>query len=133
MASGCGRGPSLGTIPVRGRITYKKAPVPSGRIVLDPVDAEGGGSDLVRAASGAIQSDGRFVLSTFEHGDGVLPGTYAVRIIAMVDVELDAEPADQKTEWLVPEKYSSTRTSELTFEVPADARAPLEYKLDLTD
>ena len=79
--TGCGSsgGVATQTVPVKGRILLANGdPLTSGRVAFVPTD------DLNRPASGLIGSDGRFILTTKEDGDGAAPGEYRVRI----------EPAD---------------------------------------
>jgi hypothetical protein len=68
--AGCGSsGPT--TIPIRGEVIYKGAPlkdVPQGLVHYLPKTSDG------RQASGRLQPDGTFVLTTFKNADGVMPG-----------------------------------------------------------
>ena len=72
---GCGSAggavPSL--IPVKGRVTYKGQPVTKGIVRFEP-DGYG------RMASGQLRSDGSFVLTTLQEGDGVVAGEHRVTI-----------------------------------------------------
>ncbi len=77
FVAGCGGRPE--TADVSGKVLYKDGSVPKGgvRVVqfvpLDSTDAE-----IRKAASGQIQDDGSFTLSTRKPGDGVFLGEYAV-------------------------------------------------------
>ena len=62
--------------PVSGTVKYKDQPVAQGRI--DFVPAKGGEG---RAASGDI-ADGSYSLTTATNGDGAIPGSYKVTIVA---------------------------------------------------
>jgi hypothetical protein len=72
-----GCGPSVGVIApllsVKGKVTYKGQPLTQGIIRFEP-DGYG------RMATGKIQSDGSFVLSTLKEGDGVVAGAHKVFI-----------------------------------------------------
>jgi hypothetical protein len=70
-AQGSGTLPQL--IPVKGKVTLKGQPVTNGTIRFEP-------DDYGRAASGKLQSDGTFVLTTQKEGDGVVPGHHRVSI-----------------------------------------------------
>jgi hypothetical protein len=74
---GCGSGsavpPTL--IPVKGKVTYKGQPVTKGVVRFEP---DGG---FGRMATGQLQSDGTFELSTLKPGDGVVPGVHRVTLI----------------------------------------------------
>lgn len=61
--SGCGAA-ATPKAQVKGKVTVNGAPVKGGTILLAPLTASG------EAASGEVQSDGTFILSTLEPGDG---------------------------------------------------------------
>lgn len=65
-------------MPVSGKVTLaegvKLDQFPIRNIVLEPVDPSQG----TRRASGSIQADGAFVLSTKAADDGAIPGQYTV-------------------------------------------------------
>jgi hypothetical protein len=73
-----GCGPSAGVIApllsVKGKVTYKGQPLTQGIIRFDPKNGYG------RMATGKLQSDGSFVLSTLKEGDGVVAGAHKVFI-----------------------------------------------------
>jgi hypothetical protein len=70
-ASGSGALPSL--VPVKGKVTFKGQPVTTGTVRFEP-------DDYGRPASGKLQSDGTYVLTTLKEGDGVVPGHHRVSI-----------------------------------------------------
>jgi hypothetical protein len=75
-SGGCGTpagGGAAGMIPVKGKVTYKGQPVTKGVVRFEP-DGYG------RMATGQIQSDGTFVLTTLKEGDGVVAGEHRVTI-----------------------------------------------------
>lgn len=76
LISGCGRSraaPFAGmTIPVRGTVHYKGQPLTGGSITFEP---DGG-----REAHSSIGPDGSFQLTTFQNGDGAVPGTHRVAV-----------------------------------------------------
>jgi hypothetical protein len=74
---GCGskEGVMVGRlVPVKGTVSYKGKLVTKGTVQVEP--------DAGRSASGEIQSDGTFVLTTFKHGDGVVAGTHKLTVAA---------------------------------------------------
>jgi hypothetical protein len=113
---GCGSGsgalPSL--IPVKGKVTYKGQPLSKGIIRFEP-DGYG------RMASGMIQSDGTFVLSTLGKDDGVVAGLHKVSVS-------DTGAVSKKE--LIPKKYTQPATSKLTAEVDNEHT---EFTFDLVD
>jgi hypothetical protein len=109
---GCGsrEGPYVGTtVPVKGKVTYKGKPLTQGEIVFEP-DSAG------REAHGNIQSDGTFELTTFNPGDGAVPGTH--RIAVTGTSKKDA----------VPSKYQNVSSSKTKVEV---AEGKAEYSVEL--
>jgi len=73
----CGCGSAAGSLPsllpVKGKVTFKGQPLTKGVVRFEP-------TDFGRAASGKLQSDGTYVLSTFKDADGVVPGHHRVSI-----------------------------------------------------
>jgi hypothetical protein len=122
---------------VTGTVTYKGKNVPKGRVDFVP---EGTGGEA-RPATGDIV-DGSYSLTTAETDDGAIPGTYKVTVTAMeLDVSAgkvtagggqqfaqskSAAKALKSAEYLVPKKYSSPETTDLTAEVEAKSN-----KIDL--
>ena len=126
VAGGCGGNPSVGR--VRGQVTWQGKPVSQGRITFYP--------EAGRAATGVIQSDGTYTVTTFTSDDGALLGRHRVAVHAtrvgggtlVAPRNADEEAALARTpggkvlvpgavEWLVPEKYSAPDTSGLTADV----------------
>jgi hypothetical protein len=77
LCSGCGATQGSGTLPqllpVKGKVVFKGQPLTTGTVRFEP-------DDYGRAASGKLQSDGTFVLTTLKEGDGVVPGHHRVSI-----------------------------------------------------
>ncbi len=119
LLCGCwGCGSSSGTlpslIPVKGKVTYKGQPLTKGTIRFEP-DGYG------RMATGKIQPDGTFVLSTLSKDDGVVAGFHKVYV---------NETGPNPKKELVPKKYTLPTTSKLTAEVD---REHTEFSFDLVD
>src|SRR5262249_52680611 len=107
--AGCGSG-QMKTAVVKGKVTYKGAPVPNGTISFIP--------DSGPAATGEIQRDGTYTLTTYRSGDGAVLGKHTVVIVAMQD-QGDRLP-EARTPLpppIVPDRYTSAATSELRAEV----------------
>lgn len=105
LCVGCGSSESHTAI-VRGKITAGGKPVPNGSILFIPASGT--------AASGEIQPDGTYTLTTFKEGDGAVPGKFQVIVVAMED-DSNALPEDRKLfpTTLVPIKYTSIATTDL--------------------
>ena len=129
--AGCPKGgSSLGTVPVRGRVTLDGAPLPGATVTFSPKSPEG------RTAAGMTNENGEFILTTIRAGDGAVPGEYGVAItkpVATGPVEdprvrggaLTPEQMAQIREQAkakagaeggsaIPKKYTSPATSGLT-------------------
>jgi hypothetical protein len=76
--AGCGDG-NPKTYPIPGRLVYQGgAPVPGATIVFQTT-VEG----KVIPARGMVQQDGRFELTTFKEGDGVVAGEHKVAVVSL--------------------------------------------------
>ena len=124
---------SDGTQPVRagGIVVYNENPLPDAEVVFAPE-----GQD--RVATATTDTNGRFRLSTFRPGDGALPGRHRVTIIARGPAKEPppgspaalmpddyAIPGDP----LIPTKYFSPATSDLTAEVSRRGRNDFRFEL----
>ncbi|MEO1990984.1 MAG: hypothetical protein ABGW78_03565 [Pirellulales bacterium] len=107
LFSGCS---DSGIVPVSGTVLMDAEPLLlEGFIRVEPTDG--------RAATGKINpQDGSFSLTTFSQNDGCMPGTHAVSVIVNKTIGMN-------TVSMVPEKYLSSETSELTVTIdgPTDA------------
>ncbi|MBA2112911.1 hypothetical protein [Bremerella alba] len=128
LCSGCFGQKGLETAPVTGIVTYNGKPLPYGRVSFRPPAGS--------PATGEIQSDGRFSLSTYGNGDGAIVGTHQVSVTATeVDAGVMAATA-ANTEMtvpksMIPKKYTSFSTSELTAEVVSSGKN--QFALELND
>lgn len=136
---GCGGGNSNPTTyPVTGTVTQGASPVEGATVTFVP-------SGSGKSAVGITDSSGKYALTTFESGDGAVPGEYKVRVAKFdrpQDIELetpggevdaDSEdgglvemPADytggedvseSEPKNLLPEKYNNTSNTPLQYSV----------------
>jgi len=108
LSGGCGDGrPQL--VPVSGRVLIDGQPVECGNIRFTPKD--------YRAASGKLGAGGRFELTTYEAGDGCIPGKHAVTVNAREIISPDS------IRWHAPKKYCDLQTADLEIEIeePTDS------------
>lgn len=133
-ACGCGKkGPK--TVRVSGTVKFADGQAPQvpedgiARVVFQPVSTgqPGAGQPAsaqpTKTAYGNIGPDGRFEMTSFKPGDGVIPGRYKVLF------EIATKYEDLETTSLIPAKYSNP--DETPFEENIEkARTDLEYKLD---
>ena len=124
-AAGCGSD-RVKTAPVRGVVKFNGRPVTTGTVTFVPT-APG------PSATGDIQPDGTYRLTTFSAGDGAVLGAHKVVVVAMEDMK-DRLP-EQRSPLpppVVPNKYTSLATTDLTAEVKdGDNTVPLELAGDL--
>ena len=67
------------TIKVSGKVTFDGGPCPKeGVVMLSPLEVADGMPR--RPAYGAFGKDGKFAMTSFRDGDGLVPGRYAVRV-----------------------------------------------------
>lgn len=113
-ATGCGDGRPQ-RVPVSGTIMIDGAPLPYGFVTFVPASG--------RSASGQLDAQGRFTLGSYEPGDGVLPGSQRVSVLARESLN------DKQAKWHAPKKYANHDTSGIVVEVtePTD-----DLKIDLT-
>ena len=87
-------------VPVAGKVLIDKQPLTSGFVRLVPADN--------RCATGRIDKQGRFKLTTFDGEDGSVLGIHQVEVIAIEQV------SSAVVHSLIPEKYGRRDTSGLT-------------------
>jgi hypothetical protein len=136
VAAGCGQsGPT--TIPIHGEVLHNGNPLQEGLVVYLPKN-----SDNTRQASGRIQRDGTFELTTFKSGDGVVPGEYSIIVypsgspgsggLTREQMEAAAQSGNrQQHRSIIPDKYSDPEASGLSDTVNADHSGV--KRIELTD
>ncbi len=118
LLGGCGAGDHPDTYPVGGVVTLNGQPVAEATVNFFPV-AEG------QSSVGRTDAQGRYELTTFDPGDGALPGEYQVAIskyeLPSGAADVDTEPSEEGSsdpeslvpQNVLPERYASPQTSEL--------------------
>jgi len=96
---GCGDGRPR-RVPVSGQVLIDGQPLTYGYVRVIPIDA--------RPATAQIGPDGRFMLKTFEDGDGAVLGTHPVTVSA------NEYLSETSQRWHAPKKYADPGTSGLT-------------------
>lgn len=106
--AGCG-GSSLETAKVTGKVTLNGHPVSQGKIMFRPAKGP--------LAAGALGPGGRYELSTFSPGDGVIVGECAVAIAApsygLPMAGMPPNPPPPPPEEAIPARYHNFETSGL--------------------
>jgi hypothetical protein len=119
--SGCLRG-NPKTAVVKGIVTYNGKPVPNGTVLFIPQTPG-------PTATGEINADGSYSLTTFAKGDGAVLGKHKVVIQAIQN--MGSRLPEDRTPLpppLVPDKYTSPATSDLEADVQAKENT-LDFKL----
>ncbi len=79
MVLGCGNSDRPKTIPVTGSVTFDgEPPKYSGALFFAPIEVVEGYPR--RGGRAFFETDGKFEATSFDEGDGLIPGTYRVRI-----------------------------------------------------
>jgi hypothetical protein len=122
-------------VRIRGMVSYKGAPLTKVRqgIVryLPKTPATG-----AREATGRLQPDGSFVMTTFQKDDGVIVGDYTITVSAYSGQQLTRQESESGLraagpKLLIPDKYLTPDTSGLTDSVAAGH--PGFTKIELSD
>ncbi len=128
--AGCGGEP--GVVKASGKVSYKGQPVPSGTVFFTP---ETPGK---RGAQGTIDSSGNFTLGTYATNDGAYSGKHKVTVVAQgpdkpvppkMKGKMMPEDMQGSGDPLVPKKYFSPGTSDLSAEVTEGGKNYFEFEL----
>jgi hypothetical protein len=125
--AGCGSD-RVPVAPVEGKVFLRGRPLESGWVTFQPTN---GGP----AATGEIEKDGTFRLSTYENGDGAPIGTHKVAVASFRKPTAQEQAAMAGSEPLdaipiLPQKYLTPATSGLTAEVKPQNEP---YRFELVD
>lgn len=108
--------------PVSGQVLFKGEPVEGATVAFRSDDAP-------RMATGTTDANGQFELSTYEPGDGTVPGTHQVTVskvrrgtsddeeVSMEDAAAKPPAGRMKQESLLPKKYANPAKPLLEFTV----------------
>jgi hypothetical protein len=132
--TGCGSSDNVTVYPVKGMVAFNGKPmVGGGSISLIPTGNQPGA-----AAGGEIKEDGTYELTTYQPGDGSMPGEFRVVITQVVFREpgnsedgqapTAAAPPPVPEADRIPEIFANPMQSPLTIKVEAK---PNEINLDL--
>jgi len=119
-------------VPVSGRVLYNGQPLAGAHVTFTNPTAK-------RSGYAKTDADGKFTLTTFEPGDGAVPGKQQLSV-SKVQIISHAEPGVDRTattvkfpgperRWLIPERYGSVTTSGLTAEVTEDGKNEIVVEL----
>lgn len=116
---GCSESTQLETAPVTGTVTLDGSPLSKGIVTFQP--------EYGRGATGHIQADGSYSLSTYRPSDGALVGKHKIGVIST-----ESDPAkgpEGRSRSLVPARYATPGGSGLTADVRAGQVNAIDLKL----
>jgi hypothetical protein len=107
------------TVRVSGRVTFDgKAPPAAGSIYFLPLEAAEGFPS--RPAIGEFDANGQYRATTFEPGDGLMPGKYIMSIECWQSPpNLEGNPVKS----FVPQKYQAANTSGFKLDIAPNMRS----------
>lgn len=118
VVAGCGPSHDAELADVQGIVTLDGQPVTAGYVYVTPSKG--------RLAKGAIQSDGSFVLGTYEESDGAPVGEHPVTVLPPPAVEGAAPPSGER---MIPARYAQAKTSGLVAKVDPSGTNDLQLEL----
>ncbi len=128
VVTGCSKSPTPRTFPVTGQVILEGSPLKDATVMLQPAD---GGS----FGYGITDDDGQFIISTFEVGDGAIPGLHGIIVELQAtenempsNLETPQNDVPSKQLQSLPLRYSKVETSGLEVDV-VDGLAPLALNL----
>jgi hypothetical protein len=121
LCTGCN---SSGIYPVTGKITFKEGMPPAAEVAVVRFEPVGGGDpEKVKPASGRIQPDGSYRLTTLEPDDGAFVGEYKVTFTILKTY--------QGRESLIDRKYTLGSSTPFTAKVEAGGSNEFDFELPL--
>ncbi len=122
--AGCGGGEDVPeTAPVSGVVLYKGQPVDQAEVTFHP---QGEGHPAV----GRTDTEGRFVVTTYDQGDGAVLGTHTVTVQLMPEESLPGMEVQTAGATPIPQKYADPSASPLTVEVKAGEENEVTLELE---
>jgi hypothetical protein len=119
FCSGCGGDPGeLPTVRVSGTLNVDGKPVSKGTVHFQPVKGP--------AATGIVQ-DGKFTLTTYNDGDGVIPGKNRVSV-EVID-EVPTKDGDTTSKSLIPSKFMNPDKSGIQLDVRPSGYSNLQISI----
>jgi hypothetical protein len=130
---GCGGGPSKpARAPVSGKVVTKQGKECDGALVVFHPAAPGRSADSKPV--GTTGTNGSFSLTTFEPGDGALPGDYGVTIVwpastKSAQISLSSEGGGGGGDQLAG-RYGDPRSPKIKISVPKEGLADLRLEVE---
>lgn len=125
-------------VPVSGVVHFNGQPLADAQVTFTNSKAN-------LSAYARTDANGKFTLTTFESGDGAVPGPQKVSVIKVqtsgqsvrpdaMDSSVDqpkatGKSAEPQQRWLIPERYGSVETSGLTAEIAESGNKDIVLEL----
>lgn len=126
LCAGCGDS-GRERVKVAGKVKYSDGTIPQGEVCVirfEPASLATGQADaMTKAASGTIQADGSYQLTTVDPNDGVFPGDYKVTFT--IKAKYDGASPN-----LVAPQFATAATSPLSVSVQSGDTKPLDFVID---
>jgi len=112
---------------VKGKVAFEDGSIPQGSVAVVRFEpADDSSAEVRKGATGAIESDGSFEMTTRMPGDGVYLGKYAVTFLALTgprEVNIVAPKFRNKGTTPFAEDITEDRT-DLNYVIEKDGAAP---------
>ncbi len=127
IIAGCGGSENVEVFPARGIVKFNGKPMTGGgAISLVPVVSQNG-----KNAGGIINADGTFVLTTYEDGDGAMPGSFRVIINQSTSQEPDYGGDSDATGKAAVKAVQTVTSADIIPTVYSDpVSSPVEVKIE---
>jgi hypothetical protein len=119
-ALGCGRSGLPPTVPVKGRVTFAGGECPhEGHVFFVPASDTPGGGQSPRAGMGPFGRDGGYTVTTLVPRDGLVPGSYTVRLVCELPADDDSSRGHSfvPVGFVLPALTVSAATGPLTHDI----------------
>ena len=116
LTAGCGSdGGAPPTVKVHGQVTCDGQPLTQGTVSFLPVDK------TLRPATGELDAQGRYELSSFRAADGAMPGEYKVVVVSLKSGPTLENPSQPEVSNIAA-IYTKADTTTLSASVPSDVK-----------
>jgi hypothetical protein len=142
LIGGCSGNSRPARTPVSGTVTYQGKPVDGATVTFAPM------TEGAPTATAVTDSSGKYVLNTYEEGDGAVPGDYRVTFSKVViEDKMAGKSIDEiseayaamkargeaipepKTRHLIPDRYATSQTSTETANVKEGVENTFDFEL----
>ena len=111
------------TFPVSGTISFQGKPIPGAFVALHPKTTQ----ENVPSPRANVGADGSLKITTYDGGDGAPEGEYVVTVEWYKPIKNGADVISGPN--VIPKKYASAQTSDITIKVAAQENTIPPIKL----